>query len=204
MARYASPMAFVLVAHAVTTGSVGPFALWRMDTCPAAMFAMIMGTRYGLTLRAPPSARRLTCASVVPMPPMPEPTYTPRRSGSMAPSASSPLDAMASSDATSANCTLRSLCSATDLPRAAAASKPFTSAATLTRKPVVSNAVMVPMPDSPLTSASQLCGAVLPTGVMAPMPVMTTLRSILLPLSGAHAPVYMQRPPSMRMTSPVT
>ena len=43
MARNASPTAWAEVAHAVTTGRVGPFALWRIAILPDAMLGIIIG-----------------------------------------------------------------------------------------------------------------------------------------------------------------
>ena len=67
------PIAFVDVAQAVTTGSVGPLAFCLIETSPDAMFAMIIGTKNGEILRGPPLSMRSTCSSMVPMPPMPDP-----------------------------------------------------------------------------------------------------------------------------------
>ena len=49
MARYASPMEWLEVAQAVTIGSVGPLAPKRMETRPAAMLMIIIGTMKGET-----------------------------------------------------------------------------------------------------------------------------------------------------------
>ena len=42
MARNASPTAWAEVAQAVTTGRVGPFALWRIAMLPEAMLGIII------------------------------------------------------------------------------------------------------------------------------------------------------------------
>ena len=51
--RKASPMALVPVAQAVTTALTGPRAPKAMETCPAAMLPMIMGTKKGLKVAGP-------------------------------------------------------------------------------------------------------------------------------------------------------
>ena len=137
------------MAHAVTTGSVGPVAWWRMDTAPHGMLAIIMGIMKGEALRGPSSWIFSTCSTVVWKPPMPDPTKVPTRSaatlGSGAcppsgtdaatrgePAMTSPASATASSEAARANWVARSLRLASTLVRWSSGSKPLTSAATLT------------------------------------------------------------------------
>ena len=55
------------------------------------------------------------------------------------------------------------------------ATKPFTSPARCTLYSVVSNFVMVPIPQAPFRTPSQNSSTVFPIGVTAPSPVMTTL-----------------------------
>ena len=77
----------------------------------------------------------------------------------------------------------------------------MTSAATLTLLPLASNLLMGPMPTRPALRESQVSAAVLPTGEMAPRPVMATLCSmceLTLPI------LYMPIPPSTGRTAPVT
>ena len=47
----ASPIEFVPVAQAVTVQEFTPFAPRNIDTCPAAMSGISIGTKNGLTLR---------------------------------------------------------------------------------------------------------------------------------------------------------
>jgi hypothetical protein len=55
-------------------------------------------------------------------------------------------------------------------------SKPFTSAAIRTGKPLASNVSMKRTPLLPATAASQVERASLPIGVIAPIPVITARR----------------------------
>ena len=66
----------------------------------------------------------------------------------------------------------------TDAARAVAGSKPLTSQAKRTGKVEASKCVMAAAPDRPSTRARQVVATSLPTGVMAPSPVTTTLRFI--------------------------
>ena len=53
MSRAASPIAFALAAHAVATQKFGPFQPNCIAIVPAVAFAIIIGTRNGLTRAAP-------------------------------------------------------------------------------------------------------------------------------------------------------
>ncbi|MNN97971.1 hypothetical protein D3C81_2172440 [compost metagenome] len=61
---------------------LGPLAPVIMEIWPEAMLAIIIGIKNGLTRLGPFSIRMVCCSSQVCRPPMPEPTYTPTRSGS--------------------------------------------------------------------------------------------------------------------------
>ena len=106
---------------------------------------------------------------------MPLEMMTPQRSRSSF-SVTRPLSAMASRAHTTANWVKRPMRLASGLPRWSSGTKPLTSAARDTFMPSVSNWVMGATPHTPSLTACQLSGAVRPTGVMAPRPVMTTLR----------------------------
>ena len=82
MIRWASPRAWLPVAHAVTTEEFGPLAPKRMDTRPEAMLMMSMGITKGDTRSRPFSIRACSPSRSVVIPPMPEPMSTPRRSPS--------------------------------------------------------------------------------------------------------------------------
>src|SRR3990172_2045044 len=72
-------------------------------------------------------------------------------------------------------------------PKRAAGSKPLTSAANRVSRSEASNKVIGPTPDRPLQTASQVEPTSLPSGVMQPMPVMTT-RLRTRPLLGGRLP----------------
>ena len=55
-------------------GRLGPWALWRIDTAPQGMLAIIMGIMNGETLRGPFSWHVMICSTLVWKPPMPDPT----------------------------------------------------------------------------------------------------------------------------------
>ena len=71
MTRMASPMQFEPVAHAVTTHEDGPWSLYVMETWPAAMFAIIIGTKNGLMREGPFAKYFSYCECIVSMPPTP-------------------------------------------------------------------------------------------------------------------------------------
>ena len=78
----ASPMAWLPVAHAVTTEVFGPLAPKRMEMRPDAMLTISIGMRNGETRSGPFSCRMCSPSSNVVMPPMPEPTIVPKRAAS--------------------------------------------------------------------------------------------------------------------------
>jgi len=63
----------------VTTDEFGPFAPKRIEMRPEAMLMMSIGMKKGETRSGPLSSRVLCVSSSVVMPPMPEPTRTPKR-----------------------------------------------------------------------------------------------------------------------------
>ena len=79
----ASPMALVPDAHAVTAGIAEFLQLKRIAIIPDAILAIIIGIKYGETLRGPFSKRAVCSVMKVLIPPIPEPIYTPMRSGAM-------------------------------------------------------------------------------------------------------------------------
>ena len=100
--RYASPMEWVPVAQAVTTGRFGPSAWKRMATLPDAILAIISGMKSGDTPRAPFSSSELCSLQKVWIPPTPEPMAQPRRLASTSLPTSRPLSRMACVAAASA------------------------------------------------------------------------------------------------------
>src|SRR6266542_1598123 len=147
----ASPMAWLPVAQAVTTDELGPLAPNRIEITPEAILMMIIGTKKGETRSIPRAFRMSYCSSRVPMPPMPEPTSTPKR----APSTAS---------------TLRSASSTAMTAQAIA----YLRKGSNLRSSFLSMYLSGSMPDLPAIRAAQNSSAVFPTGVTAPTPVTTT------------------------------
>ena len=167
-----------------------------MAICAAAMLAIAMGTKYGLTFSMPFSSPRLCCSSMVGRPPMPLDTMTPMFSASA--SQSMPLSWIASAAAPSASRVKRAILRASFLSTTVSGSKPLTSPASLHLNSLASNWVMGPMPHLPARAAAQLSAVLFPRGFTVPRPVMTTLR-----FSIEKAPFYIAMPPSTQSTCPV-
>ncbi len=75
----ASPIAFVLLAHADVTHRLGPLAPKFIATCPAAVSGSIIGTMNGLTRLGPFLVSIEASFSRVLTPPIPVPIITPVR-----------------------------------------------------------------------------------------------------------------------------
>ena len=101
--RNASPIAWLPVAHAVTTEEFGPLAPKRIETRPAAMFTISIGMMNGDTRSGPFVFRTSSPSSSVVIPPIPEPINTPNRSASIFPG-SRLASATAMDDAAMAYC----------------------------------------------------------------------------------------------------
>ena len=99
MARYASPIELVPVAHADTCVRQGPCALYLIATLPPAILPIIIGTKSGDILSTPSSKSTFVWATKVLIPPIPDPMYTPNLSGSMLSLDTSPQEAIASAAA---------------------------------------------------------------------------------------------------------
>ncbi|MPN54873.1 hypothetical protein SDC9_202551 [bioreactor metagenome] len=136
MARYASPIAEVPVAHAVQTAIHAPLAPKRIAKLPAAMLAIILEINIEETFFIPLSIRSLCSVHKVLNPPIPEPKYTASRSGAIAPT--NLLSSMASSPAYKAYCTNKSVFRKTALSMRLRGSKFLISAASLNLLSVVS------------------------------------------------------------------
>src|SRR5919201_2172051 len=181
--RNASPMAWLPVAHAVTTEEFGPLAPKRIETSPDAMLMMSIGMKNGETLSGPRSISILCASSSDEMPPMPEPMSTPKRAASTA-AVSRPESSTAITEHATAYFRYGSSRRASFLSTYLSSSKLRTSPAmrvTNWYSPFAvlvcaSNFVIGPMPDLPCISADQNSSTVLPTGVSAPRPVTTTRR----------------------------
>ena len=109
---------------------LGPLSPSMMDTCAAAISAIIMGTVNGLSLSGPFSMRTLACSKRVLRPPTPLPTITPMLSAFEALTAS-PDCASACLAATTASCAKRSMRLASLMPMEEVGSKPLISPAIL-------------------------------------------------------------------------
>ena len=71
-------MLWAPVVQAVTVARLGPRAPVRIEMFPEIMLMMLEGTKKGDTLRTLPVCSSVrTVSSMVPMPPIPEPTCTP-------------------------------------------------------------------------------------------------------------------------------
>src|ERR1700689_5265519 len=145
-----------------------------MLTWPAARFTIVPGIRNGEILRGPPWSMALCSRSITSNPPIPEPMCTPTRSAFSGP-IFSPECCSASWVAASAKWIKRPILRASFLSTKFSGLKPFTSAANVTGKPVVSKLVMGAIPLLPANRLFQTSGAVLPTPHNIPIPVTTTL-----------------------------
>ena len=79
-------MALVPDAQALTDGSAGPLQPYLIAMVPAAILGIIIGMKYGDTYLGPLVSSFSKTSSNVPMPPIPDPKYTPALSGSKLPS----------------------------------------------------------------------------------------------------------------------
>ena len=179
--RLSSSMAAVIIAsppaeQAVLSVRLGPWMPCAIAICAAAMLPMVMGTKRGPT-RWPASNAACVCATVV-TPSIAVPITMPTRSDSL--SIARPLSASACSAAANANCMNGSMVRASDLGIKSVGSKSLSSAAICTGRAEASNRVIGPTPQRPSISARQYSSTPMPTGVTAPMPVMTKVFSFIV------------------------
>ena len=167
------------VAQAVTMSRQGPFALCLMAMLPAAMFEIMVGMKSGEIQRPEGSSIILAVSRYwTSKPPIPEPTYTPRRNGSMfcsSPSVCRPESFMACQAAAMPYCVKRSCLRMNGL------SMPNSSAlkflilpAILTGRSSVGKLSINSMPHTPSLRFFQKVSTSFPTEEMTPIPVMTT------------------------------
>ena len=133
-----------------------------------------MGMKNGLILEGPLAPSFKDCSKKVWIPPIPVPTHTPQRVASIF-SKSSLASSIASLAAATANWVTRSIRLPSFLSPYLPKSKSFTSPAILTLKSVVSNWVIIPIPDLPAVRLAQNSSLPVPIGVIGPTPVTTTL-----------------------------
>ncbi len=177
MAARAIPMASLLEAQAEARAMPSP----RMPCCrpmyPAAAFGISIGTLSGLIRCGPLPSRIASCSTIVVSPPTPVAKSTPMRS--RLPSLIvSPDSAMASFAAPTASWQKRSMRRAVRASMWLAGSNPFTSPATCVLSPSSTGSkwVMRAMPDSPATSRGHVAAIEWASGLIDPIPVMTTRR----------------------------
>ena len=174
MRRRASSSAAVPLAQASAEALTGPCTPRSIATSHAAMLRMVEGTKYGLRSRGPRSTSARTLRSISGPPATAALMTTPMSS---APGAvSSPASATASRAAAMASWLNRAERRKRLGPSSASPSKPWISPAIRTGRSDASKLSMAVMPERPSSSACQVSGAVLPTGVMAPIPVTTGSR----------------------------
>ena len=146
----ASPMAWLPVAHAVTTEEFGPLAPKRIEISPEAMLTISIGMKNGRDPVGPLLDEHLVCHSrSVVMPPMPEPTSTPKRGGVHLRRRRARRPPPPSRPRRCAYLRKGSSFRSSFLSMYFSGSKPLTSPAMRVETPVVSNRVMGPMPDRP-------------------------------------------------------
>src|SRR5262249_40874308 len=178
--RAASPSEWAEVAQAVTVQELGPFALLRIDTQPAAMFTINIGTVNGEQRSGPFSMSVRCCFSIVSKPPAAEPTTTPTLVGSSF-SMSSFASLTASCAAATANWMKRSMRLACLASTYASGSKSVISPAIL-QADCSSGATSVTglIPERPLNRPAQKSSLPVPTDEIVPMPVTTTRSWVML------------------------
>ncbi len=120
------------------------------------------------------------------MPPIPEPTSTPKRVASTR-SVLSPASSTAITAQATAYLRNRSNLRSSFLSMYLSGSKPLISPAMRVGIWLASNRVIGPIPDRPARREAQNSSAVLPTGVTAPAPVITT-RRLSMAMGGAGGP----------------
>ena len=179
MSRSASWNAMTLLAHAATWVMTGPVSPYFMLTSAAAIEPDRAGIANGLTWPGPFAASvavpSMTCS--IPPPPVLMTTAVRSRRSTDQSAKSSPAWSTASFAAAIAKWMKRLIRRAILRSIATAGSKSLTSAAIRTSKPVASNDVIGPAPDTPSVRLAQNVAASLPIGVTAPRPVTTARRA---------------------------
>ena len=143
-------------------------------TWPLAESTSTFGRKNGETRSGPRSRSTSDCSSDPTDPPIAEPRTIPILVGSNPFRPASPTASLA---AATAKRTFRSSLRASFGGTTPAGSKSLTSAATRTGNSLASNERIQSMPLRPSTAARHVEGASLPSGVTAPSPVTTTLRT---------------------------
>ena len=173
----------VPLAHAVTTHVHIPCSPNLIATCPAAILVIDIGTKCGETLSYPLLSPLKHSLCIVVSPPIPLDNITPHLNVSSLPK-SIAESFTASSAAASAYIVKSSIFLNSALSTILSASKPFTSPASLTALFSVLKCVILLIPHLPAFTASHISLTLFPTGVTAPIPVITTL--LILPFLRLH------------------
>ena len=168
MIAAASPMPWLPEAHAVTTHEAGPRRPSCIETCPADMFTIAIGTISGEARSAPRSSRARWLSSKAALPPLPVAMTVPARSPS------SSIVRSASSSASRAAATAiwltRSILRVARRSMKSSGSKPSTSHAMRQACPVVSKRVIGPAQARPSSAAFQASRQPMPSGLTMPRP----------------------------------
>ena len=172
---WASIIASAPDAQADTGVCAPPCRPRSMATWPAAASGISIGTVRGLTRVGPPAVSWLCCSCIVWSPPMPVPSTTATRAGSMPPI---DADAMpqASRAASNPRCAQRSERRSSSGSRAWVASS-GTQPAKRTGRSSLQAAVRALMPDRPVITPSHVEAALVPRGETEPQPTIETRRA---------------------------
>src|SRR5215813_6750700 len=170
-------MQCVEVVHAVTMARFGPFAPTSIESRPAVMLMMLPGMKKGEMRRGPFAFSSSCIDSISGRPPMPEPKFTPTRSAFCGVTWSA-ASRQACSPAAMPYWMKMSMRRASLGDMYGATSKPFTSPAIWLARREGSKRVMRVTPGVPASARSQASETVLPSGLMMPSPVTTTLRRV--------------------------
>src|SRR6185503_6908441 len=168
-----SPIACAEAVHAVQVARLGPRALKRIDTWPAARLMMEAGMKKGEMRRGPPFMSSTCSRSIVWKPPIPEAMNTPTESA-IAGVTSSRASSTANCEAASANWMKTSIFLTSFLSTNCSGSKSLTSPAIRAEYCDGSKRVIGPMPLLPARMASQFACVPMASGDTSPTPVTTT------------------------------
>src|SRR5262245_25397309 len=155
----------------------GPFAPTSIESNPAVMLMMLPGMKKGEMRRGPLAFSSSCIDSISGRPPMPEPKLTPMRSAFCGVT-SSAASRQACSPAATPYWMKMSMRRASFGDMYGATSKPFTSPAIWLARRDGSKRVMRVTPEVPASARSQASETLLPSGLMMPSPVTTTLRRV--------------------------
>src|SRR5687768_3681466 len=169
----ASPTECADAVHAVQVARLGPRALNRIETCPAARLMIVAGMKKGEMRLGPFSRSSLCSRSMVWKPPMPDAMNTPTRSAMSLPTVRR-ASSIAICEAAMAYWMKTSIFLTSFLSTHFSGSNPCTSPAIRAANPEGSKCVMGPMPVWPSSSPRQVSSVPMPTGDSRPTPVTTT------------------------------